>query len=79
MGPRDVYCLAIRLGGVGCFAVVFFDLTHVISTALNLPLPSRHSVATGALSSLWWFIGGLLLTIGAGPLTRLVYGSKKSN
>ena len=58
MRTRDVYCLVIRLGGVACFALAFFDLTHVISVAQQIitsgSAVSYRNILTLEKSDMMW-------------------------
>jgi hypothetical protein len=54
-----------------------FDAMHALSQQLNIPLPSHYSIPTEFAAAAGFLIVGLILTLGAGALTRLAYGAPK--
>ena len=77
MTARDWYGLAVRLAGLAFFVFALFDVVHVLSQQLGLPLPSRYSATADAIAAGFFFVLGLFLTFAAGALTRLTYGPPK--
>jgi hypothetical protein len=78
MTTRDLYGLAIRLGGAVFWVFGAFALLHVAEQQLGVPVTTKYTVAQSWLIAAGWFILGLLITFGADFLTRVAYGRKSS-
>jgi hypothetical protein len=79
MKARDLYGLAIRIGGLVFFVYAGFDATHVIAAMAGVPIPGQYSLADLKLATASYATFGLVMTFGAGLLVRAVYGPDKSN
>ena len=78
MTPRDLYGLAVRLGGVVFWIFGAFDVVHGLVQQLGVPLPTKYTFAQDCMIGASWFVLGLLMTYGADFLTRVAYGHKPS-
>lgn len=76
---RDIYGLAVRLGGLVCWVFALFALIHVLALAIGVPLPSKYPLKVDVLIGLGWLITGLVLTFAADPITALAYRQKRLN
>ena len=76
MTARDWYGLAIRLAGLVFFMYAIFDLTHLVTLLVGVNYPSQYPAATLEITIAVWIALGLILTLGADFLTRVVYGPK---
>ena len=74
MTSRDLYCLAMRLGGLVFWIFGAFALVHVIALPLGMPLPAKLSLSTAVVTFASWLLLGFVATFGANALTRFVYG-----
>jgi hypothetical protein len=78
MTARDLYGLAVRIAGLTFLVLAFFDASHWAIKQLRLPMPSSYTAGTDAVAAAFFLVAGLLLTFGAGVLTRLAYGGPKA-
>lgn len=77
MTTRDIYGLAVRLGGLVCWVFALFALIHVLALATGVPLLSKYPLKADVLIGLGWLITGSILTFAAEPITALVYRQKR--
>ena len=79
MKARDLYGLLVRVAGLVFIAFAVFDLTHLIALMIGMQMASQYPASVLALATGIYLVVGLVLTFGAGSLTRLVYGRDNSN
>ena len=75
MTSRELYCLAVRLGGLVFWVFGAFALVHIIALPLGMPLPPRFSLSTAVVTFASWVVLGFAATFGANALTRFVHGT----
>jgi hypothetical protein len=76
MTARELYALAVRLGGLTFWVFAVFDFTYALRPIAGLPLPMKYPAKADAMFGVMWFVLGLILTLIADPLSRLVYRRK---
>ena len=79
MKARDWYGLAVRIAGLVFLIYALFDITHLIAPLVGAQMTGNYPASGLKFAVVVWIVLGLVLTFGAGILTRLVYGPDRSD
>jgi len=76
MTARELFMVAVRLGGVLSWTFGLFDLVHAAVALLVPSLQERYPPGTDVIGALGYFGVGTALFFGTPALARMAYGDQ---
>jgi hypothetical protein len=76
MSVKDLFGLAVRLGGLYMILLGYFVLFHLAAAPFGYP-NQHYTTAIEVVGALGWLVPGSALLLGAKPITNLAYWRDK--
>jgi hypothetical protein len=77
MQARELFGLAVRLGGLVFLVFSLFDFVHVLLKVLGMADPSATPLASTLVAAVSYLVIGTIGLLGADWLVRVSYRDKK--